>query len=179
MCHPGFSRAFVARSALFVLQATKSVMETWERGQTHNGTYSLPPSFAWYERTRYIRIHHPKKVYLCPRIYLPSSWYIRKQASLRVRKGNWKRMHALTPLVLVLAAASTLASPGRPSCGPPKIPPHGSVKGGARSFYDLGGYVQYACDKGYQIQRPNVAVCIYKDGGPAWNNPPPQCTRKI
>ena len=88
-------------------------------------------------------------------------------------------MHALTPFVLVLAAASTLASPGRPSCGPPKIPPHGSVEGGARSSYDLGGYVQYACDRGYQIQRSNVAVCIYKDGGPAWNNPPPQCTRKI
>lgn len=163
-CAPRSSNSLsLTARALLVLQTTKAVLEAWERGSPHS------------RRIHYIRTRKYSPVV----VYILTKQLLFLVSHLCAYEKQSKKMHALTSLILVLSAASTLASPGHPSCGPPEIPSHGSVEGGARSSYDLGEYVQYACDRGYRIQRPNVAVCIYRDGGPAWNNPPPQCTRKI
>jgi len=107
-------------------------------------------------------------------------WFVSYPQLLYLR-AQQPGMHTTYISLLVLAAfvaASTFASPGR-LCGPPEVPAYGSAEGGARSSYDLGEYVQYSCDEGYSIQGPNVAVCIYGEGGPSWNNPPPHCRRKF
>ena len=78
-------------------------------------------------------------------------------------------------LVAALFAAAVYGTPYE-RCGPPPLPKHGDIEGGARSLYELGDYVEYSCDYGYERDGSNVAVCIYSASeGAHWNNPPPVC----
>ena len=78
-------------------------------------------------------------------------------------------------IIVTLLAVSRATVDQDHLCGPPEIPDNGSIRGGARSSYDLGDYVEYVCNYGYEIQGSNVAVCIFRDGGGQWNNQPPVC----
>lgn len=90
-------------------------------------------------------------------------------------------MDAVCVLVLLVGALSNAgeAVPGK-TCGPPPLPKNGTVVGGVRSTYVLGGYVEYVCDHGFvHGEGLTAAVCIYSEQyGAHWNQPPPSCIRK-
>lgn len=85
-------------------------------------------------------------------------------------------MYAACVLFLMLAfLAVGQGTPGQ-QCGPPEIPRYGSIVGGVRDTYDVGDFVRYSCDSGFELQGSIVAVCIHTASqGAHWNKPPPRC----
>ena len=80
-----------------------------------------------------------------------------------------------TVLLVAALLAAVYGTPGH-RCGPPPLPKHGGIEGGARNYYELGEYAEYLCDYGYESDGPAAAVCIYgASEGAYWNNPPPDC----
>lgn len=81
--------------------------------------------------------------------------------------------------VLVFACLVVKAyATGLHTCKPPPLPKNGLVKGALKPSYNIGGYVEFLCNPGFQLQGDSLTVCIDTQEGGVWNKPTPLCVRK-